>query len=210
MMATDPMNFIVNTVYVDTFTLTAGFMMVTSCNYPEAYLTPVVQMDGLVMESSDLDSVVDFRPMHMYYSGPGNITGNGWNMTRTYNLGTLGTFNYVFTVTETCLPDDAALVTISLDTLSLAILNNADISRTNVLAMDISLVGTRYHKVSLNNIQVEDYYDTTYGGIGVAGKPTDEVIVSNVVIQNHYTTLGIFYNIGVGKIGVGVLGFSCE
>lgn len=87
----DPLNVYMENIYIDSYYYSTGMMFVTLCNYPEAYLTPSIVMKNLTADTFDSSEIVDFRSPFLFYTGPGNFTGENFNTTNFFNLASSGT-----------------------------------------------------------------------------------------------------------------------
>lgn len=79
----DPVPLRVENITIDTYTLEHGFRMRTNCNYPEAYVTPIVYINNMKVTTSRPRTNGN-NPTLFGYSGPGNVTAINVNMEDVY------------------------------------------------------------------------------------------------------------------------------
>ena len=92
LQAIDPMNVYIDSVTVETYHLISVFNMITLCNYPEAYLTPIIQVNNLKGIRSNVDAT-EVPPPFFMYGGPGNTTINTLDLRTLFNKADLLTGN---------------------------------------------------------------------------------------------------------------------
>jgi len=93
MIVYDPANVYMNDIYVDTDELVLVFSFHPDCNYPEAFLTPVLVMENMTFYSSD--GITVSRPKCFMYRQPGNVTVRNIDLTTAYNQAADGDSHFV-------------------------------------------------------------------------------------------------------------------
>ena len=83
LIATDPLSLRVEHVILDAYALRNGYVFITLCNYPEAFLAGELIINNYtVVTTTDRKFVAN--PSVMYYAGPGNVTALNMDYTDTY------------------------------------------------------------------------------------------------------------------------------
>ncbi|CAI2375458.1 unnamed protein product [Moneuplotes crassus] len=189
----DPANIFIENIYIDTYALAGGFMMVTLCNYPEAYLTPQVTMNNITYDTSHLDEVFTSRPISYLYSGPGNFSGYNWNLTNNFHLVSLGSPSGMVQAAEVCNSDDGALRTVNLDTLYISIPQTSSLSRMNAWGVEFTAEVGRIHHINISHMYIKDFIDPIYAAFGGGFTSNDVIHVTDVEASNYNANLGLIF-----------------
>ena len=179
-------------VKTDTYKLINVFNFITLCNYPEAFLTPTIDIKDFTVFLSDHDDI-DFTPPYFLYSGPGNVTATNWNVTGVYNLAAQFEASSFMSVTATCNPEDDLLKVFDINGLTSSLEDNADMSKTNVFAIDVDLDSYRLANIDITEFNTYNDHSGIYGPLGIGGTYTTNLTFSNSYSTDFDGTFFLFY-----------------
>jgi len=110
----DPWNIIMENIIADTWDVFEGFSFNLGWNYPEAFLTPVLQINNMTLFVSS-DNLTSYRPIAFLYLGPGNISISNLDLTNIYTLEKSGKTVFRIAQEPDCTPDDGRLQVAQID-----------------------------------------------------------------------------------------------
>ena len=182
----DPMNILIENVYADLKDVVRSFFFLTTCNYPEAFLTPTVFFNNFTALISGTQTV-SFAPQYLRYAGPGNFSGNNWNLIGMYGLKKAGQATAKVAIGPECLPDDGLIQTFEIHNLEASILNNADLSKMNVFVFEMVSPAFRKNVLNMTDMYGKDLRSAFFGLFSIVGTVNDQIYFANLVLDNYFT-----------------------
>ena len=197
MTVNDPANAYLKNIYVDTDNLVSGFVFIPNWNYPEAYLTPVLDMENITFYASE--GTAETRPKCLDYKGPANITINNVDLTSAYNLASTGDSHFVINISPTWAPNDGLFRNIGIHETKLSLENNTDASKTNVIVIQIGVSTDRRLVFNFTDSYAENFHGGIYGSIAAVGSFSEEMYYSNIHHNNYSGSWNMGYFLGISK-----------
>jgi hypothetical protein len=120
----EPLNLVVVNVNIDTYGLYNGFVLYyIFCNYPEAYLTPIIYVENLTVVTSTDRKIIN-NPWIISSSIPANITYSNVDITDFYSTLSYRRPTLSMKIVPVCIPDDGLVQLIEFTNLTLGMTDN--------------------------------------------------------------------------------------
>jgi hypothetical protein len=120
----EPLNLVVVNVNIDTYGLYNGFVLYyISCNYPEAYQTPIVYFENLTVVTSTDRKIIN-NPQIVSTSIPANVTYRNVDITDFYSTLSYRAPTFDMKVVPVCIPDDGLVQLLEFTNLTFGLTEN--------------------------------------------------------------------------------------
>ena len=184
MIASDPMNVEYHNVFVDTYQVEDGFNFEPNWNYPEAFLTPTVNIDNFTLHVSNFTDNESNRPIPLDYTGPGNFSAKNVDLTSLYRNAIQGKGTFIVSVRGGCTPNDGEYRLIYWENMKISLRDNTDHGRTNAMAVVIDVAHDRNAVINFTNIEADDFGGGIYGTFLYIGSYGEEFHQSHSSYKN--------------------------
>ena len=164
-----------------------GFTFFISWNYPEAALNTTFEIDEFLVEST-IDTGRPLMPRMIMYTGPGNYTLTNIDISRVFAYVVNAQYTIYFTQLQLCIPDDSLENRFNVDGLKIAIADNEDNAKTNIIVMMYNFSIYRKKIVTINNFHIAVYHNSYYGAFSCGMHAQDELYITNSLFQQFSMT----------------------
>jgi len=184
--STDPSNIYLENIYIEATNVLRGFTFPVVWNYPEAHLSPVVDVQNLTAEMPS-DSDPNLSTIFQY-SGPGNVSLSDIDISNTFTKGTSGVTLSLF-YTSLCVPDDGPSVTqtFSLNRIKTSLKDNNFATKSNMISIDFTASLSRINNLTVTGIEIEDFKYTGLPSIAMRATLTDHLSFTDLDFSQYAT-----------------------
>ncbi|CAI2367919.1 unnamed protein product [Moneuplotes crassus] len=180
----DPFNLYIRNIVFDTYSLRNILGFSIECNYPEAYKSPTIDIDGLRFITSR-DRTTGSNPNGIATNHAGSITIKNLDVEDYYSTLSSISASFFYTVQATCTPDDGLIQTGTFENFSISVKNDRG-DKINPIALDISNIHYRSIVSTFENIEFFGYQRTMFTPALFTGTPLDILNINSLSMKDSF------------------------
>ncbi|CAI2371546.1 unnamed protein product [Moneuplotes crassus] len=199
----DPYNVYIRNLEIDTYSLWNMFYVRMLCNYPEAYKTPTVDIDGFHLFTST-DRTIPRNPLGFGANIPGNWTIKNLIAEDFYCQTTALAATFYYTFQDVCIPEDDLPQYGHFENFRIAVDNKYG-DRFNLVASDMTNPHYRKTYQKYINMHTHNFHQTTFIPMFFNGSPLDEFEMIGYNFYNSSLLTDLFVVSGFSKAVMGTI-----